>query len=99
MLQNPREVSFSLAVAGIDLARTGWRLLVLAQLRHDSAWLLTAAGCPHSSAQAQLNICTLTLIPLSALHTSVIWATLLLFIKSVLCMTCLLVQNKPVVQR
>ena len=42
MLQNPREVSFSLAVAGIDLARTGWRLLELepGQLKHDSAWRL-----------------------------------------------------------
>ena len=86
VLQNPREVSFSLAVAGIDLARTGWRL-ELAQLGHDSAWCLTAAGWPllpsSGHTKTQLNICTF--IPLSPLHTSVIWATLLLFIKAVLC--------------
>ena len=86
MLQNPREVSFSLAVAGIDLARTGWRLLVLAQLRHDSAWLLTAAGPPLPSliCQGPAQYLYSYSYPLSALHTSVIWATLLLFIKAVL---------------
>lgn len=84
VLQNPREVSFSLAAAGIDLARTGWRLLV-ARLGSWAwhcmalAWLLTAAGPGHcylpSARPPPVPAQYLYFYPPLPLHTSVIWHT------------------------